>query len=1061
VRSTGAEKPVELRSSGATRSNGDLEVRVLGRLVVARDGTELALGGRRQRLVLARLICDAGCVVPTEQLVDELWGAARPASGTGPLRTYVWQLRRLLGQQVAPGPDRPADESEVLVSQHTGYLLDIDRDRIDSVRFEGLLAAARAAASAQPERALDRLDDALGMWSGPVFGDLTGEPVLQAEVKRLDQLHLGADELRAELLLATGRETELVVEFGALAQAHPGRERLWAMLMIALYRSGRQADALRCFQEARARLLEEMGLEPGPELRELEQAILRQDPNLDGPHRLGPWLGGDDPVFGRSPVGAPNGARPPMPTDPEPIRHNLPRRLTSLVGRKAERATVAQLLERSRLVTLSGSGGCGKTRLALAVGEDVLARFADGVWFVDLSAVTHPDLVARVVADSLGGDQGPAGRLDNVCRCISDQEILLVLDNCEHLVEKVAEVAEELLARCGSLHILATSRAELRLGVESVWQVPGLGLPEHQSDGQSDDAAMLLASDAVQLFVERGRSALADFAPSGDALSAVARICRRLDGIPLAIELSAALVGSVPLADIAERLDDRLRLLTEGHRASLPRHRTLRATFDWSFDLLDQPAQRLFASLGVFVGSFSLQAAEAVTATTPSDPLAVARGLGHLVRTSMVECQSSRDGAQRYRLPEAIRQYAQDLLEHLDDADEIHRRHADHFIGFAEEGALHLHGPAASEWLRRGFVELPNLRSAAAWALSHDDIEVGMRLAGSLHWFFSRMALLDEAARWLDAGLQRRAELRLELQLKALNAAGSVALTRGEISRAIQLGEQGVALARDLDEAHELAVALMVRGAAAVWAGHHSRAVECLVEADRLSRRLGNPWTRAWMLTCRATATHYLGHTERAREQIDEALGIYRSLSDIHSQVLPFVSLALFSLEEGRADEARQLARVAVRLADVAQGRDAQHFALCMLGVVELLTGRLEQARDLLVRSVRDFPGSRNWLVVGRALDGLAGLSMLGGQPGQGALLLGFTTEVRRHRQISAPASWAGLLDEWLQKMRADLGSDDVEMKLARGRTMDLDDAIRLAENATLNFATNPQPRRG
>ncbi|MGH9213800.1 MAG: ATP-binding protein, partial [Acidimicrobiales bacterium] len=881
---------------------------------------------------------------------------------------------------------------------------------------------------------------------------------LHATVDALVEQWLGAVEVH----LARCVETDAAATIGRLTEltaSHPFREGLWALLMTALYRSGRQSDALRCFHEARTQLVEEMGIEPGGELRELNQAILQQDPTLDWqPPRSGTQIR-DVPAAVRA--ADPDATRQDEPTPPQPpgdpvgagmLPHNLPRHLTSFVGRSAERARVADALGRSRLVTLTGSGGCGKTRLAVAVAEDVLPRSPDGVWFVNLAAVTDPVLIARSIAEPLGVETDQAGQLDHVVRRIGDQRLLLVLDNCEHLVEAVAGAAEQLLLRCPELRILATSREEIRIGAELVWRVPALSLPPWHAP-VSDDP--FLGSEAVQLFVERGRSALQGFDPRGEGLAAVAQICRRLDGIPLAIELAAALVGSLPVVDIAARLDDRFRLLAPGPREGIPRHRTLRAALDWSFDLLDEDSRALFVRLGVFVGDFTLQAAEAVAGAEGGEPLAVVRGLARLVSTSMVGCVAGSDGADRYRMLETVRQYARELLDELDGADEVCWRHARYYAAFAAEAERHVHGAAASEWLARVVSELPNLRAAVAWAMAREDVEIGLRLAGSLQWFFARMALLDEAARWLEEGLRRREELPTDLRLMAVTAASTVAFMRGGFSRTRELGEEGVEIARALDDAHQLAIALIVRGGAAVYEGDRARAEECFAEAQALCARLGDRWGTAWMLTGWAVASRHAGQLDRARRQLEEALTIFRALLDRHGQVLPLVNLALAAQEEDDADDALGYANEAVDIAVELQDRQLQHVSLCVLGRVEQTFGRPSRARDLLVRSIRDFPGAHHQLMVAIALEGLTGLASAAGRHEVAAALLGFTQHMREEGRITLSESRARERDAWLVGAQDGIGADRVTQELARGSRLCLDDAVALAEAATDSFVEN------
>ena len=1022
-----------------------LTFHILGPLVVRRDGEELHIGGPRPRAVLAHLVLRAGRVMSADELLEEVWHGDVPTTGTGPLRTYISQLRRLLHT----GP--PGSATSALVRRPSGYLLDIASDQVDATRFERRFAEARAAVAATaPSRALAHLDAALALWRGPALVDLAGVG-LAAETGRLDQLRLSAQELQAELQLATGQHAHATAELAVLARAHPTREHLWALLMTALYRSGRQSEALRCYQDARAELIGQVGVEPGAELRALESAILRQDPALDwrpGADRTAPGgrARGAEAGAGRGRSGADGGGR-----------HNLPHHLTSFLGRAAERSAAGRALGKGRLVSLCGPAGCGKTRLAVVVAEDLLDVFPAGVWFVDLSAVADPAHVPRAISASLGADSDEPHPLDHLCRVIGDDEMLVVLDNCEHVVEAAAEVAEAVLGRCPSARILATSREELLVGPETVLRIGALALPEPGAAGQSTEA--ILRSDAVQLFIERGRAALADFDPTPGTLEVIAGICRRLDGIPLAIELAAALVGSLPLGEISDRLDDRFRLLgAPARRGVTPRQRTLGAALDWSFDLLDRPERELFVRLGVFMGDFTLSAAESVAAG--DDPMAVVRGLSHLVTKSMVTCVAGGDGANRYRLLETVRQYARERLDQDELASEVRRRHARHYADFVVEAERHVHGPAASAWLARVVSELPNLRVALAWAFSAGELDTALRLAGSLSWFFARMGLLDEAERWLGEGVRRRTELPLDLRVRAMTAACTVAFMRGEFRDTREMGEECVAVARELGDDQQVATALIVRGGAAVYEGELTRAEECLGEAEALCTRLGDRWGLAWMLTVRSVGSRRAGHHQASRRQLEDALAIFRDLGDEHGQVLPLVNLAVIAQDEVRLDDALVMARQAALLAVHLADRQLQHTAMCVLGRVEQSLGEPEIARELLVRCIADFPGAHHRMMVAIAVEGLAGLAGGRDDHAAAALLLGFAGHLREVWQIGVSPPRARELDAWLADARRALGDERADHEVDRGRGLGLDEVLAVAEEATAELALDVPSRQ-
>ena len=506
-----------------------MEIRLLGDLEVVADGVAGTLPGSGERAVLALLAMQAGRTVSADRLVDELWGERLPANPANALQTRVSKLRRQLG---ALGADGAA-----VVTAAPGYRLELDRDRVDALRFERLVAEARAAGDA------DRYAEALALWRGPALADL-GDWA-EAEAARLEDLRLTALQERIELDLLAGRHLDVVPELEALVAANPLRERLSAQLMLALYRSGRQADALAVYRRLREELDTRLGLDPSPELRELEAAILRQDPSLGAP-----------------------------PAEPARRKElgNLPARVDTLVGRDADVGEVAALAGTARLVTVTGPGGAGKTTLALEAARRLADGFDDGAWFIDLSGASADDDVAAVVAGTLGLSPGDSAgsRAAFLAGQLRDDRRLLVLDNCEHVVDAAAALADRLLAGCPRVRVLATSREALAVAGEVQYALAPLSLP-----------------DAVELFTRRARAVARDFqAPAPE----VAEVCARLDGMPLAIELAAARVRTLSVAEITARLSDRFKLLVGRSRTAAARHQTLRATVDWSYQLLPSPS---------------------------------------------------------------------------------------------------------------------------------------------------------------------------------------------------------------------------------------------------------------------------------------------------------------------------------------------------------------------------------------------------------------------------------------------------------------------------------------
>ncbi|HEV3464199.1 MAG TPA: BTAD domain-containing putative transcriptional regulator, partial [Actinomycetota bacterium] len=513
--------------------------------------------GAKERALLADLLVNAGRVVPADRLVEDLWGDQPPGNPANTLQGRVSALRRALGR----------GGSGMVATRPPGYALDADPGQVDAGRFERLVAEAMAAPAGEGPRAARLLEEALGLWRGPALAEFADQPWAQAEAARLEELRLAATEALVELRLAAGGHAALVGELEGLVAAHPTRERLRGQLLLALYRSGRQADALAAYTQAREVLAEELGIDPSPELQRLHHQILVQDPALE--------------------AAAPARDQP---------RHNLPERLTSLVGREGELRDVAKLVGEHRLVTVTGPGGAGKTSLAVALAERLADGYPDGVWLVELAALRDPAGLGAAVAAAVGlgqdgagpGDQAPSSA-ERLAAFAADKAMLLVLDNCEHLVEACAALVRRLLEAGPRLRVLATSREVLGVPGEVVWAIPPLAVPAAPPDGEGADVGgagadgqgagpeALVSFDAVRLFVERATSADPGFVLDAASGPVVAELCRRLDGLPLAIELAAARVRTLSPAEIAARLERRFQVLRSGPGATEGRYRSLGA----------------------------------------------------------------------------------------------------------------------------------------------------------------------------------------------------------------------------------------------------------------------------------------------------------------------------------------------------------------------------------------------------------------------------------------------------------------------------------------------------
>jgi predicted ATPase/DNA-binding SARP family transcriptional activator len=719
-----------------------LELGLLGPVRAVQAGRELPLGGPRQRAVLALLVVEAGRVVPAGRLIDELWRGGPPPGAATTLRSYVSRLRTLLA------PDA------TLVARGGGYVLALGQARLDAGEFERLAGAGRAAlAAGEAAGAANRFGEALGLWRGRALADVTEVEALALEAARLEELRLAALEGRIEADLALGLDAEVVGELERLVAEYPVRERLWRLLVLALYRAERQADALAACRRARAMLAEELGLDPGEDLRRLEEQVLR--------HEVPPVL------------------------PPAVRRGNLPVSLSSLVGREQAVAALEDLLAKVRLVTLTGPGGSGKTRLALEAAARVADRFGDGVWLAWLAGIAGAELVAPRVMEALGVRQaGDLPVIDALLYRLRPAELLLVLDNCEHLLDACAGLTGTLLAGAPGLRVLATSREPLGVPGEAVYLVPPLEVPPDSAGAQA-----LARAPAVQLFVDRA-SAVRAAAAADPPVETIARICRNLDGLPLAIELAAARAATLSAGEIETRLADKFAFLRHRRPPADPRHQTLRAAIDWSYELLSEDERRVFAELSVFAGGFGL--AQGAEVCSSGDQVTALDVIDQLAAKSLLTADTMPDGT-RYQMLETIRDYAVGRLAETGGDGPARRRHAEAFLRLAER----------EDQLAVLAREHDNFRAALEWSLSTGD-EAGPRLAHELGDFWLARGLLQEGSQWLErAAAQRPADPRVRAGL--LRLLGTVRYDSGDM--------EGAKAA--LTEGSQIAVAAGLRAAAA------------------------------------------------------------------------------------------------------------------------------------------------------------------------------------------------------------------------------------------------------
>ncbi|GAA2078290.1 BTAD domain-containing putative transcriptional regulator [Actinomadura alba] len=866
---------------------------VLGPLAVwTADGTQVRIGEAKVRALLADLLASEGDPVSADRLIDDLWAGRLPRNPTGTLQTRVSQLRRAL-EDAEPGG------RGLVVSQPPGYLLRADPGQVDADRFASLVARARRTSDVRERAGL--LAGALALWRGPAYADFADEDFARPVAARLEEERLAALEDHAQARLELGEHAGLAGELGELVGRHPLRERLRVLHMRVLYRAGRQGEALEGYAGLRTRLADELGLDPGPELVALHQAILRHDPALDGP--------------APDEVAVP--ARP---------RTNLPAALTELIGRGEAVAQVCTLLRSGWLVTLTGAGGVGKTRLALTVARESADGFADGAWLVELAGLDRasgdsPTSVAGLAATALGIRDDEATHSDPPARladALRGRSLLLVLDNCEHVVESVAVLAETLLQAAPGLRILITSQEPLAIPGEVLWTVPPLELP-----GPAAEPAGLRRFAAIDLFVTRAAAAAPGFALDPGNMAAVAAICRRLDGIPLALELAAARVRALGVHELAARLDDRFDVLVAGRRGAPARQRTLRGMIDWSWELLSEPERVALRRLSVHPDGCTLAAAEDVAALDGIDVLA------RLVDRSLVVMTDNPDGP-RYHLLESVREYCLQRLREAGEHDEIAGRHLRYYTELAERAAPHLYGRDQRPWLERLDREWASLRAALDTAVRLAD-GAAVRLVNALTWYWLLRGRMAEARRALDLALGVRDDARA-----AAWRAGVALLMSGGADPD----------ARSADAAYETIADPGERARARWFLSYAHRGFTDLTATSTLLeqaldgfRELDDRWGLAAALSLRATIARARGDLAAAHHDAAESNALFRALGDRWGQVKATNTLAELAEIAGDYPGAARLHREGLRMAEELSLWSEASFRRSGLGRIALLTG--------------------------------------------------------------------------------------------------------------------------
>ena len=957
---------------------------ILGPLLVVGTSGPVRIASRLQRLLLSVLLVDSDRRVPAGRLADELWGDEPPDDPAGALRTQVSRLRKALPEGV------------LLLTDEGGYRLVADRSDIDAGRFEQLLGDA---SGAPDERALGLVEGALQLWRGAPLEEFVDRPFALIEAHRLHELYDAARERRAALLLAGGRPDEAAAVAEALLAERPEREAARALLMEALYRQGRHTDALDVYQLWRRQLAEEHGLEPSPALRRLEQRVL-QHAMAEG-----------DTV---------RSVAVPAVTVPRPV--------TSFIGRDTDVGAVGHLLGRTRLVTLWGPGGVGKTRLALEVAVESAPRYPGGVHLCDLAVLAAGGDVARAVASVVGVQERSGRRLEaQLADRLGGHRALIVLDNCEHVLAAAAALAQRLIESTSQVDVLATSRERLAVDAEHLWEVAPL------ATGGRD-------APAVQLFLDRARATKASFEASPDGLDAIADVCRRLDGLPLAVELAAARVRGLTSEDLLRALDQGFEVLTGGSGRPI-RHRSLRAVIDWSYTQLRPLEQQVFDRLAVFRGPFDLAAATTVVSDDHVDAAVVVPAMMRLIDCALL-VEEPGSAPRRYSMLDTIRHYGVERLESDGTLERARERHARWALAEAQRAARGLATDAEPEWAVAIDAHLDELRAAHTWLVGHD-IEGALRLSSALRPY-ALWRGHSEIFRWAEVAAAAAAGTGSALLPEVLLAAATGAWQRGDLDSAAAAALAAQEATRRLGTTPGRA-AIEASADVALVAGDLERATAEFMEAYALASAEGDLLQAVWDLGSAAVAVAYGGETERALTIAEEVRSTAaRAGSPSGKAFGHFVTGEILADMQPEAAEAHLLQ--AVDLATAADSRFIVGLAAVALAASRVRQHDARAALPFCESAIRHWHAGGAWTPLWITLRTAIALLMRMGAFDDAVVLYG-TTEApgAGPRPYGADAS---MIRDAAERLRCHFGDEEFHRRSEAGRAMAPDEAVRFALDA-------------
>ena len=1010
-------------SDGVTRSEavrvwllGGFRVSVGHRTI---NGKEWRL--RKAAALVKLLALSPGHRLHREQIMDLLWSDLGRRAASNNLRVVIHAARRTL--------DLDPNAASVYLTLQGEQLALCPGERlwVDVEAFE------EAAATARRSGRLAAYRMALDLYAGDLLPEDRYEEWAEEHRRRLRETFLS-------LLLGLARLHQERGEYDLAAEAlrsvvsqEPTDEESHASLMRVYALSDRRGEAIAQYGRLREVLSAQVGAEPSSATRRLRDGI----------------------AAGRLPPAHPAGNSLGKPSAAS--KHNLPAPRTSFVGRELEMVEVKRKLAMTSLLTLIGTGGSGKTRLALEVARDLLFAYPDGVWLVEVAPLSEGALVPQVVAGTLGvHEQSERSLLEGLIDALSDKEMLLILDNCEHLIDAAARLTDTLLDSCPRLRVLATSREPLRVTGEPGWLVPSLSAPAAQ---RSLTVEELEGYESARLFADRASKRHPGFELTPDNATAVAQVCAGLEGIPLAIELAAARIGMLSVEQISERLEHSLKVLTGGERTADHRHQTLRAALDWSYELLNEPEQVLFRRLSAFAGGLTLEAAESVGAGGGIEEEDVLEILSHLVDKSLVVAEENWERGARYRLLEPVRQYAREKLRVSGEAEAIGRQHAEFFLALAEEAEPELSKPQQAKWLDRLEAEHDNLRAALSWALERE-IDLGPRMAGALCRFWHTRGYLSEGRMYLEEAVARSDVVTATVRAKALDGLGWIAEPQGDYERARVAYEESLELYRSSNDRRGVANALGDLGSLALDRGDYARATSLLKESLTLHRELGSIEEVVGVLNGLGVLASANGDRERSVWYFREALALSRGSGSVRKNAVSLGNLGITMLVHGDTEQATALLEESLALfQDIG---DSSNIAIGLMhsALAALTQGDHERVKALSEESLKLLQKAEDKQHIPDCLEIMAGGAGAQGRAQRAARLWGAAEAMRKDIGVPLQPEDRKLLDPYLATARSSLGEAVWQATLAEGRAMMPEQAIEYALLAEGPVLRSPVIRR-